>query len=65
MKRQLARNAAGAILIALAAFFLGLRMNLHPENQKPGNFPEQLVFVRSTDDVVNGVVLFTSTSAHA
>jgi len=34
-------------------------MALHPYAQKPGNFPEQMVFVRSTDDVVNGGVLFT------
>jgi hypothetical protein len=63
MKKQLALGAVGAILIALAAFFLGLRMNFHPENQKPGKFPEQLVYVRSADDVVGGGVLFTSTSS--
>ena len=61
MKKQLALGAVGAILIALAAFFLGLRMNFHPENQKLGKFPEQLVYVRSSDDVVDGGVLFTST----
>lgn len=63
MKRQLALGVVGAILIALAAFFLGLRMNFHPENQKPGKFPEQLVYVRSADDLVDGGVLFTSTSS--
>jgi len=63
MKKQLALGAVGAILIALAAFFLGLRMNFHPENQKPGKFPERLVYVRSADDVVDGGVLFTSTSS--
>src|ERR1700682_6296165 len=63
MKKQLALGAVGAILIALAAFFLGLRMNFHPENQKPGKFPEQLVYVRSADDVVDGGVLFTSTGS--
>ena len=63
MKKQLALGAVGAILIALAAFFLGLRMNFHPENQKPGKFPEQLVYVRSADDVVGGGILFTSTSS--
>jgi pimeloyl-ACP methyl ester carboxylesterase len=63
MKKQLALGAVGAILVALAGFFLGLRMNLHPENQKPGKFPEQLVYVRSADDVVDGGVLFTSTSS--
>ena len=59
MKKQLALEV-GAIVVALAAFFLGLRMNFHPENQKPGKFPEQLVYVRAADDVVSGGVLFTS-----
>jgi pimeloyl-ACP methyl ester carboxylesterase len=63
MKKQLALAAVSAILVALAAFFLGLKMNLHPENQKPGKFPEQLVYVRSADDVVDGGVLFTSTNS--
>ena len=63
MKKQLALGAVGATLIALATFFLGLRMNFHPENQKPGKFPEQLVYVRSADDVVDGGVLFTSMSS--
>jgi pimeloyl-ACP methyl ester carboxylesterase len=63
MKKQLALFAVGAILIALGAFFLGLKINLHPENQRPGKFPEQLVYVRSADDVVSGGVLFTSTNS--
>jgi pimeloyl-ACP methyl ester carboxylesterase len=63
MKKQLVLGAVCAILIALAGFFLGLRMNFHPENQKPGKFPEQLVYVRSADDVVDGGVLFTSTGS--
>src|SRR5882762_5704143 len=63
MKKQLALGAVGAILIALAAFFLGLRMNFHSENQKPGKFPEQLVYVRSADDVVGSGALFTSTNS--
>jgi pimeloyl-ACP methyl ester carboxylesterase len=59
MKKQLALGILGAILVGLAAFFAGSRINLHPENQKPGTFPEQLVYVRSADDVVDGGVLFT------
>src|ERR1700720_2226311 len=49
----------GAIPVGVAAFLFGLRMNVHPENQKPGKFPEQLVFVRSKDDVVNAGVMFS------
>ena len=60
MKRQLAVGIPIAVVIGLAAFFAGLRLHVHPENQKPGKFPEQLVYVRSADDVVNGAVLFTS-----
>ena len=63
MKRQLALGAVGVILVAVAAFFFGLRLNFHPENQKPGKFPEQLVYVRAADDVVDGGVLFTSPSS--
>ncbi len=63
MKKQIALGVIGAILITFAGFFLGLKMNFHPEDQKPGKFPEQLVYVRSADDVVNGGVLFTSPSS--
>ena len=63
MKRQLALGAVGAIVVGIAAFVLGLRMNFHPEYQKPGKFPEQLVYVRSADDVADGGVLFTSTNS--
>ena len=63
MKKKLVLGIVCAIFVALAAFFLGLRMNFHPENQKPGKFPEQLVWVRSADDVVSGGVLFTSSSS--
>jgi pimeloyl-ACP methyl ester carboxylesterase len=63
MKKQLVLGAVCAILVAVAAFLLGLRMNLHPENQKPGKFPEQLGYVRSADDVVSAGILFTSTNS--
>lgn len=60
MKKQLTLSMIVAILVGVAAFFAGARINFHPENQKLGKFPEQLVYVRSTDDVVNGGILFTS-----
>ena len=59
MKKLLALAILGAVLIGSAAFFAGLRLNVHPENQTPGKFPEQIVYIRSKDDVVNGGVLFT------
>jgi pimeloyl-ACP methyl ester carboxylesterase len=57
--KQLALVMLGAILVGVAAFVAGLKVHVHPEDQKPGSFPEQLVFVRSLDDVVSGGVLFT------
>ena len=62
MKKQLVLGVI-AILVAVAAFFVGLRRNFHPENQKPGKFPEQLVYVRTADEIVDGGVLFNSPSA--
>jgi hypothetical protein len=56
--RQLALVMLGAIMVGVAAFVVGLQIYVHPEDQKPGRFPEQLVFVRSVDDVVSGGVLF-------
>ena len=52
----------GAITAALvtASFLLGRRLGTI--NVGVGDFPEQIVFVRSDDDVVNGGVLFTSPS---
>lgn len=60
MSKQLALGILGAILVGVAGFLAGLRMHVHPENQKPGRFPEQLVFVRAADDVVSGGILFNS-----
>ena len=60
MSKQLVLGILGVILVDVAAFLAGLRMQVHPESQKPGRFPEQLVFVQSADDVVSGGVLFTS-----
>jgi pimeloyl-ACP methyl ester carboxylesterase len=60
MSKRLVLGILGVILVSVVAFLAGLRMQVHPESQKPGKFPEQVVFVRSTDDVVSGGVLFTS-----
>jgi dienelactone hydrolase len=50
---------AGVVLLASAAFLLWQRLPPRPENQRPGKFPEQIVFVRSKDDVVNAGAIFT------
>jgi hypothetical protein len=60
MPKQLGLGILGAIFVGVAAFVGGLRIHVHPESQKPGRFPEQLVFVRSADNLVSGGVLFTS-----
>ena len=60
MSKRFLLGLLAAILFGLGAFLFGLRMALRPENQKPGRFPEQLVFIESADDVVSGGVLFTS-----
>jgi pimeloyl-ACP methyl ester carboxylesterase len=59
MLKRLLPGIAGAVLIA-AAFGAGLLMRPpRPENQKPGKFPEQIVYVRSSDDVVSAGVMFS------
>jgi pimeloyl-ACP methyl ester carboxylesterase len=58
MLKRLVVGVGGAVLIA-GAFGAGLLMRpSRPENQKPGKFPEQIVYVRSSDDVVNAGVMF-------
>jgi pimeloyl-ACP methyl ester carboxylesterase len=59
MLKQLVLGIAGAVVIA-GAFGAGrLTRGFRPENQKPGKFPEQIVYVRSSDDVVSAGVMFS------
>ncbi len=58
MSRKLIVGLVGIAL--LLAILLRLRIPPRPENQMPGKFPEELVYVRSTDDVVNAGVMFTA-----
>jgi pimeloyl-ACP methyl ester carboxylesterase len=60
MFRRMLLVILGVAILAGAAFLIRLRLAPRPENQKPGKFPEQLVFVRSKDDVVSGGALFTA-----
>ncbi len=50
----------GLAVLAGMDFLIRLRFAPRPENQRPGKFPEELVFVRSRDDVVSGGVIFTA-----
>jgi hypothetical protein len=58
MKRNLVIGIIGVAL--LVTLFLRLRSHPGPEHQMPGKFPEQLVYVRSSDDVVSAGVMFTT-----
>jgi pimeloyl-ACP methyl ester carboxylesterase len=62
--RSMAKRVLFAILglavLAGGDFLIRRSFAPRPENQKPGKFPEEVVFVRSKDDVVSGGVLFTA-----
>ena len=59
MLKRFVVGIAGAMLIA-GAFGAGLLMRpARPENQKPGKFPERILYVRSSDDVINAGVMFS------
>jgi hypothetical protein len=47
------------VLLGAGAFLGRLSVRPHPEDQRPGMFPEQVVYVRSADDVVSAGVMFT------
>jgi dienelactone hydrolase len=50
---------AAAVLVPVgASFLLWQRHASRPENLRPGKFPEQIVFVRSKDDVVSAGAIF-------
>ena len=52
--------ATVAVVLVLpgGAFLISGRVGHHPEDQKPAKFPEQLVYVRAKDDVVDAGALF-------
>jgi pimeloyl-ACP methyl ester carboxylesterase len=58
MRRRLAVIAALLALLA-TAFALWQRYGPHTPRLKPAKFPEELVSVRSEDDIVNGGAIFT------
>ncbi len=65
MKPQRLTTWSRVTLIALlavltgGAFLIGRKVGHRPEDQKPGKFPEQLVYARTKDDVVDAGMLFS------
>ena len=58
-------GAAAALAVLGIAFVVWRQLGLRPVTVSVGRFPEQLVYVRSTDDVVNGGALFTPSKESA
>jgi alpha-beta hydrolase superfamily lysophospholipase len=57
--RQLA--AIAAVFVLMGTAFVLWRMRLHrPERMTAGKFPEQLVYVRTQDDILDSGVIFTA-----
>ena len=54
-----------AVAVAAAAFLMWLRYAPRRITVTEGKFPEELVYVRSTDDIVNGGVMFTASKTSA
>lgn len=52
-------SVAAALALLAATFLVWQRYSRRPENQRAGKFPEQLVYVRSKDDIVSGGAIFT------
>ncbi|HEX7960933.1 MAG TPA: alpha/beta hydrolase [Terriglobales bacterium] len=53
------RRRTSAIVTLAALLVLSQGCATHPEKMSPGKFPEQLVYARTNDDVVDAGVMFT------
>src|SRR5260370_16949165 len=58
MTRRRLITIAAVLTLLGTSFLLWRRCAPRPENQRAGKFPEQLVYVRSKDNIVNGGVIF-------
>jgi len=56
-RRKLVAIAASVALLG-TTFLLWRGRMPHPEKMTPGKFPEQIVYIRSNDDIVNGGAIF-------
>src|SRR5260370_42693169 len=59
MTRRRLITIAAVLTLLGTSFLLWRRCAPRPENQRAGKFPEQLVYVRSKDNIVNGGVIFS------
>jgi pimeloyl-ACP methyl ester carboxylesterase len=59
MAKRILLALLGLAVLAGGDFLIRLSLARRPEDQRRGTFPEELVFVRSKDDVVSGGVVFT------
>jgi pimeloyl-ACP methyl ester carboxylesterase len=60
LTRSLLIGFAAALAVLGAAFLIWQRVGPRTVTVSVGKFPEELVYVRSSDDIVNGGALFTS-----
>src|SRR5215216_1322955 len=58
--RYLLIGIAAAVAVLGIAFLIWQRVGPRTLTVTSGQFPEELVYVRSTDDIVNGGAMFTS-----
>src|SRR6476619_514637 len=56
-------GTVAAMVVLAVAFLLWQRVRPRPVTVTTGKFPEELVYVRSTDDIVNGGAMFTASKA--
>ena len=56
-------GTVAALVVLAVAFLLWQRVGPRPVTVTTGKFPEELVYVRSTDDIVNGGAMFTASKA--
>jgi pimeloyl-ACP methyl ester carboxylesterase len=56
---------AAAVVVLAIAFLIWQRLGPRPVTVTTGKFPEELVYVRSADDIVNGGAMFTASKTTA
>lgn len=63
--RSALAGTVAALIVLAVAFLLWQRLGPRPITVTTGKFPEELVYVRSTDDIANGGAMFTASKSSA